>query len=149
MNVFVVTAGEYSDYHIDAVFLNLHEAEKYCAFISKGNPDWDLQIETYENEDGADYYSQDTPVYYCYRFSTSNRDGDFARTLIPCAYVSEKQENSITYLKRGDKVYTTFVIYLDKPNREEAIRIAKELMRDNPYLDKNITIKEASCPYPF
>jgi hypothetical protein len=147
MEVFVVTAGEYSDYRIDAVFLNLREAEKYCAFTNKGNPDLYLQIETYETEDGAEWYSQDTPVYYCYHFSTTKRDGDFARTLIPYAYVSEKQKDSITYKKRGDIVYTTFTIYLDKPSREEAIRVAKELMRDNPYSEENT--EEASYPYPF
>lgn len=29
--VFVVTAGEYSDYHIEAVFANRSDAEVYCA----------------------------------------------------------------------------------------------------------------------
>ena len=136
MEVFVVTSGEYSDYRIEAVFLNLREAEKYCASINKGRPDWDLQIETYDTEDGADSYSHNTPIYYCYHFSTTRREGDFARTLIPYAYVSEKQKDSVTYKKIGDKIYTTFVIYLDKPSRDEAIRVAKELMRDNPYSEE-------------
>ena len=30
-SVFVVTAGEYSDYHIEAVFANRSDAEVYCA----------------------------------------------------------------------------------------------------------------------
>jgi len=138
MEVFVVTSGEYSDYRIEAVFLNLREAEKYCASMNKKTPNWswELQIETYDTEDGADSYPQDTPVYYCYRFSTTKREGDFTRTLIP-SYVSEKQKDSVTYRKVGDKIYTTFVIYLDKPSRDEAIKVAKELMRDNPYSEES------------
>lgn len=146
MEVFVVTSGEYSDYRIEAVFLNLREAEKYCASVNKGRPDWDLQIETYDTEDGADSYSQDTPIYYCYHFSTTKREGDFgegdfARTLIPCAYVSEKQKNSVTYKKLGNIIYTRFVIYLDKPSRDEAIRVAEELMQDNPYSEESVEKK--------
>lgn len=146
MKVFVVTSGEYSDYRIEAVFLNLREAEKYCASVNKGRPDWDLQIETYDTEDGADSYSQDIPIYYCYCFSTTKRDGDFARTLLPCAYVSEKQKNSVTYKKLGNVIYTRFIIYLDKPSRDEAIRVAKELMRDNPCSEESAEKKNS---YPF
>lgn len=31
MTIYIVTSGEYSDYHIDAVFSKLEQAELYCA----------------------------------------------------------------------------------------------------------------------
>ena len=31
MKVYVVTSGEYSDYHIDAIFLDRQKALQYCA----------------------------------------------------------------------------------------------------------------------
>ena len=44
MIVYVVTAGEYSDYHIEAVFDKKQQAELYCAVHKLGNGDieeWD------------------------------------------------------------------------------------------------------------
>ena len=51
MKVYVVTAGEYSDYHIEKVFLDKKKAESY-ALINSGPFSWqDCEIEEYDTYD--------------------------------------------------------------------------------------------------
>lgn len=48
MKIYVVTSGEYSDYHIDAVFLDKQKALQYCA--ANGICE-DVSIEEWETHD--------------------------------------------------------------------------------------------------
>nr|WP_296955237.1 hypothetical protein [uncultured Mediterraneibacter sp.] len=54
MKVYIVTEGEYSDYHIVGVFATREAAEKYCAvhgnYSVYGDP---INIEEYELQDGS------------------------------------------------------------------------------------------------
>ena len=53
MKIYIVTSGCYSDYGIDAVFLDEKEAEKYIATKNKEDPWHDnYGIEEYETQDG-------------------------------------------------------------------------------------------------
>lgn len=50
MNVYIVTQGEYSSYHIVAVFRNREAAEAYAdQYVSKHY--WPAEVETFEVED--------------------------------------------------------------------------------------------------
>lgn len=46
MKVYIVTGGCYSDYHIDAVFLDKAQAEYYCALLKP-----DAHIEEYDTDE--------------------------------------------------------------------------------------------------
>lgn len=48
MKIYVVTSGEYSDYHIDAIFLDRQKALQYCA--AKGICE-DVSVEKWETAD--------------------------------------------------------------------------------------------------
>lgn len=50
--IYVVTSGEYSDYHIDGVFSNYEMAERYCALLTdKHDYDYeDPHIEEYDQD---------------------------------------------------------------------------------------------------
>lgn len=48
MKIYVVTSGEYSDYHIDAVFLDRKKAMQYCAANKISE---DVSIEKWETAD--------------------------------------------------------------------------------------------------
>lgn len=68
MKVYIVTCGEYSDYHICAVFLKREEAEKYAAVRNNEPHCDDYYIETYESSDGTvqveKYYKAIDTMYY-------------------------------------------------------------------------------------
>lgn len=59
MKIYVATEGEYSDYHIEAVFLSEKEAELYVA-VHQG------QVEEYETADGNIKIDKDDCVGYFY-----------------------------------------------------------------------------------
>lgn len=44
--IYIVTAGDYSDYHIVTVFSSRELAEKFCTKF--GDPDYEYEIEEYE-----------------------------------------------------------------------------------------------------
>lgn len=69
MNVYIVTCGEYSDYHIDRVFTNYEKAEQFVALQNR-NPNGyqeEWNIECYLTSD--DILEGEIKVYYLYRFS--------------------------------------------------------------------------------
>jgi len=55
MKVYVVTQGEYSDYHIEKVFADRNKAEEYCEMFNEAKKDstWAslMEIEEYETAD--------------------------------------------------------------------------------------------------
>lgn len=55
MKVYIVSSGSYSDKTIEAVFLNLEQAEKYCALYNRSDyiNCCDYYIETYDTSDNS------------------------------------------------------------------------------------------------
>jgi len=55
MKIYVITSGEYSNYHIDTVLTNKKEAIKYIEKYDKDN-EWhdDISIEVWENGEKID-----------------------------------------------------------------------------------------------
>ena len=69
--IYIVTYGEYSDYHICCVFSSLDKAEKYCARQNAKSPyDDDYFVEEY-NVDNIKV-AEDIKLYYEYRFYEGN-----------------------------------------------------------------------------
>lgn len=62
--VYIVTQGEYSDYHIVTVFMDRHDAEVFCAMHNRGKyVDWD-SYEILEQEVGKVEYEPDRKIGY-------------------------------------------------------------------------------------
>lgn len=60
MKIYVITSGDYSDYHIDQIFLDERKAEDYVKYHQKDH--WEkLRIETWRNAD--DLYDIGTEKY--------------------------------------------------------------------------------------
>ena len=49
--VYIVTAGEYSDYRIERVFLDKDKAYKYCELMGNRNRYDDYNVEEYDTSD--------------------------------------------------------------------------------------------------
>lgn len=62
MNIYVVTEGEYSDYHIEGVFLTKEAAEKYMKLHCYGKYDYP-EVEEYETMD--EHYPDEEMVVEC------------------------------------------------------------------------------------
>lgn len=83
MKVYVVTAGEYSDYHICKIFLDKEKAEKYVALENEMNEylydncwvdEWDT------SDDSIDINAKTAKYYYAYittdgEIETDEEDG--------------------------------------------------------------------------
>ena len=67
MIVYVVTDGEYSDYHIEAVFTDKEQAELYCATHNLLTD----SIEEYDTEEHK--FESSTPVYSQWRYRIEER----------------------------------------------------------------------------
>lgn len=61
MKIYIVTGGEYSAYHIEAVFLTKEKAELYIA----AHEVWDGRVETYEPKDD-DIHGELSAINYKY-----------------------------------------------------------------------------------
>lgn len=67
MKVYIVTAGEYSDYHICEVFLDKEKAEKYVAVkneLYQYDECWVNELETYD--DKVKMTDKVAHYYYCH-----------------------------------------------------------------------------------
>lgn len=51
MKVYLITSGEYSDYHVDAVSLDEKEAERICGFLNKNRYYNTCNIEEYDTDE--------------------------------------------------------------------------------------------------
>ncbi len=127
MTVFIVTRGEYSDYHIEAVFSNREDAIKYCALH---NDDYEpCEIEEYEMDEYS--YDGNVKVGYEYEYYASLIHGNYEErwdwdsekpsyTVLSDKRVRvKKEENSF------GPAFSIFVI-LDERNDEKAVKIARD-----------------------
>ncbi len=69
MTVYIVTAGEYSDYHIERVFLSYEKAEQYIALQNRNSEDYCYNEWNIESEEVFDEcLIGETEVNYLYTF---------------------------------------------------------------------------------
>lgn len=73
MKVYIVTAGEYSDYHICKVFLDKEKADKYVALENEINPYEECWVAEWETSD--DKIKMNAKVAY-YHFCYINMQGE-------------------------------------------------------------------------
>ena len=91
MKIYVVTAGEYSDYHICKLFLDKEKAEKYVAIYNEMNEYDECWLNEWETSDEkVDMTAKVSHYYYAY----IDMDGEF--------HTDEEDEGSET-LPRIDK----------------------------------------------
>lgn len=123
--VYIVTSGDYSDYHIDAVFSTKQGAEKYCAL--KNTCDRYSDFYNIEEYDIDDMNASNTKVVYAFLIEPSNPP-----TVEATYYISEDRANAfkekaLRWQKSGDILQDYYSIdryvFLAEENPDKAIKI--------------------------
>lgn len=126
MTIYVVTSGEYSDYHIDGVFSDRKQAELYCAITDSRRNKYDddfCSIEEYE----TDGIKLEGEVYYGISFYARLYDSSFyvnsADQMYSISPVITKVENNDTdsYCKIITGKIPTNKVY-DEQQREKIVQ---------------------------
>lgn len=118
MKIYVVTKGEYSDYHILTATTDKDLAEAIRTKFYTGNS-WDeCRIEEYEN---ADIYMKDV---YCVRFNQIGNVYEVEKADSSYDYAWEKI-NTFVKIANPSVVWDGY-IYVQADTQEAAIKIASE-----------------------
>lgn len=115
MKVYVVTTGEYSDYGIDAVFLEEKKAMLYCAVRNIKSPD-SFKIEEYETLDD-NINTDGQKAAYGYHIVSGSFHTWYVRskfiTFLKPSHMNEKATEAYVYLTQNDE--------------DKAIKIAEDM----------------------
>lgn len=123
MNIYIVTCGEYSDYHIERIFTDYKKAEQYVALQNR-NPDGyqeEWNIECHSTFD--DNLQGEIKVYYLYTFNFLNGEAKIIDTEI-VGY--QKKEFFYKYRYDTDLVDIRFRLTIDEESEEKALKIAQD-----------------------
>lgn len=117
MKVYIVTAGSYSDYGIEAAFTDKAKAEFYCAENNRGirTPYWDYHIEEYEVLDKVidlDKIDGDDKPGYVYRIA-ANMVQDFS-----IMFKSDYEKLCITNNDEAE-----YLVWLSEKNEALAMKV--------------------------
>lgn len=136
MKVYVVTEGDYSDYHIEAIFTEKEQAEKYIALhTSRCYYDWN--IEEWE----VDATHIDGEVKMLYRYSADFRrdneryrwayktdvEGGITGKAVADEIKREQTDDFIHDFHRGIIGYSVF---LDEPDLDKALKIFDDYLAE-------------------
>ena len=133
--VFVVTAGNYSDYHIEAVFSTRRDAE---IFVANRDDDFygDPDIEEYEID--RDVSQMDADIVYAYVV----RDGKINATdIIRKSKIKKFRENAKAmdnWYRRMENKGKGICVFLDKPSKTKALKIAQDKLAEQKALEEGI-----------
>ena len=119
--IYVITAGEYSSYHICGVALDLETAERMAKLHSTR---WDpAEIEEYDTTEQADVNGEIVPVYYVKIYPDSSLECSISR------YVLDSDPFVPEYELHEDWVHPPLVFYMETKARdnEHAIKIAADV----------------------
>ena len=118
MKVYIVTEGCYSDYHIEAVFLDKQKAESYIV-------GWDgYHIEEFETAD--DTVKDIGDVLYKYVFEKyRSRRGEFSLRDKMIIWKDDYMKDVAKNLEKGT-YYAGMCVYLDEDNEEKACKIVND-----------------------
>ena len=124
MKVYLITSGEYSDYHVDAVSLDEKEAERICATFNNGRcSDMYCNIEEYDTEDIKVITQDEVKTRFC--MCVEYKSGE-TRCFNEMGLVSENvNEISVKRYDGSDKIEITAT--LPKGTTEDK---AKKIMFD-------------------
>lgn len=121
MEVYVVTCGDYSDYHIEQVFTNYEKAAEYVALRNR-NPNgyqYEWNIEWYSTYDDA--LEGEIKVYYLYAFSF--RDGIAKVDNVRIVGYQKKEFSRYCF---GSDWLVGFELTLEEEDEEKALKIAQD-----------------------
>ena len=121
MTIYLVTSGEYSDYHIDAVFADKEKAERFCALKNNEYNDYnEYEIEEWEEDDvEIDTVSELRNMWIgCF-----DQHGNLMRTVVQPTFSKEKfvKQNSWFLYNRYSAV--VFVSTTRKTTAQKAEKI--------------------------
>lgn len=121
MNVYIVTCGEYSDYHIEKVFTNYEKAEQYVALQNR-NPNGyqdEWNIDCYLTSD--DILEGEVKVYYLYSFNFRN-----GKPEIESIRIVGYQKKVFFQYRFGAELLPGLEFTLDEADEEKAFKIAQD-----------------------
>ena len=112
MKVYIVTDGDYSDYHIEAVFTDEKTAYKYAALHNCS------RIEQYDTDNVA--IDGDFMPYMVYVFRLSPILGFYL-------WESHWDKKQLTEVRESAFDGTQIYVSLDEPNQKKAEKIAEDM----------------------
>jgi hypothetical protein len=132
MKVYIVTAGEYSDYHIKRVFLERSLAERYVALQT--NSQEDFSIEEYETDDDKKF-DQIRYFYAWYKVEKGRENFQMAFYTTTTLDTTEEDENYTDFWHYNhsniDKIIIKRVIknevYDEEALRNKYLKICQDL----------------------
>lgn len=134
MKLYVVTQGEYSDYHIEKIFLDKKKAENYAEYHSTYY--YKAQVEEWET--GDEDYEIIKNGYYCVSLNYMLfQDARFKWFYKLSHYQVEKtykkdhiEKETINQFSRDDIEFSIFRYVKDEVSQEEAIEKVVKIAQD-------------------
>ena len=142
MKVYVITSGEYSDYHIVRVFAEKENAQKYIALMNKGRCIYsdDYYLEEYETDDDnftcpetpiecRQFYirdgkiwseDDDTTFVFGNEIKLLKEHGTCDRVLIPKDRIKDKDENQIKKIVEDKYIELEYKRKVELAQRKES-----------------------------
>ena len=117
MIVYVVTHGQYSDYHIEAVFHDKEQAELYCA---THNMDADAEIEEFDTEEYT--FNKALPIFSKWEFEIYERYPERMQRKAVC--LTTEKKNNVEKRETCVGKYIRITVTLAKGATEEQARKA-------------------------
>lgn len=123
--VYIVVSGEYSDYHINTVFTDPHDAEVYCAVHNGGHVGFYGDYRVEEFEIGKIQYQPDKKIGYWFSFE---EDGTLDEILhfMPKVGKSCIVPNIVKAKRLGNE--TLYTVGVMATSMEQATKIAQDLI---------------------
>ena len=117
MKVYIITKGEYSEYHICAVSTNKEKAELLQKAFS-GNDSWNqVHIETYETDKFITEIERGLKVYWCVK----NSDSDMISVERECLHLLEDNDFNVQ-----TNIYGGYWVYVWAKDEDHARKIAAD-----------------------
>lgn len=115
MKVYIVTDGDYSDYHIEAVFTDKRQAELYSAFHCGNVEEW---------ETDKSFFDERTKLFIVHKISV-HRGGVFE---VNETYFSPRQ-----FTRIDEKPFCDITIYvcLEERDDKKALKIAQDMYAEH------------------
>lgn len=133
MKIYIATSGSYSDYHIEKVFTNKEQAEKFVEFYNGKPYDYDeMQLEVYDTIDETKHASDYIEITY---FATSPKPFSWEEEQDVKPYFCdfevdiEKKEEAIVYNYAHNGLSVNLIREV-KGTREQAEKLYAKVAQD-------------------
>lgn len=119
MKIYVITKGEYSEYHICGVALDYEHAKEIRELLSRGSY-YQAIIEEYDTDKWAEYLKDE-------KLFRIEMQGD--RTTCEYADIEDLDDDNLMVPRSYDFPRNIFYIYVMARNEEHAIKIAADKLK--------------------